>query len=218
MLEIGDAGAIHGKPHFALGKRICQSVGNRKPLFRKPDGWLDQAVEGHRAVMFESVDQAGDGAGDGRGGPAVAGFFPVDIAARIEEHIPACGRWRRFPVVDRGHLLPVRESDEHEAAAADIPGLRMCDSKRKARRNRGIDGVAAGFQNIGTHLRGDFFLRGDHAMFGDDGLKPGIEADKSICGRVVWALGKRSAAACRQAQGDDQGVEQAMSFRHEIHR
>ena len=58
--------------------------------------------------------------------------------------------------------------DHHEAAAADIAGPRIGHGHGETGRHRRIDRIAAPLQHIGANSRRDFFLRDDHAMFGDD--------------------------------------------------
>jgi hypothetical protein len=58
---------------------------------------------------------------------------------------------------------------QHEAAAAEIAGLRMRDREREADCDRGIDRVAAAFQNLHAHAGGAFLLARHHAVAGDGG-------------------------------------------------
>ena len=48
--------------------------------------------------------------------------------------------------------LSVGAADQHEPAAADIAAARIDDGQRVADRDRGIDRIAAGFQDLGPDL------------------------------------------------------------------
>jgi hypothetical protein len=61
--------------------------------------------------------------------------------------------------------------DHHEAAAADIAGARISHGKRKADRDRSIDGIAALLENVGADARRESLLRHDHAVLTDGTLR-----------------------------------------------
>ena len=63
--------------------------------------------------------------------------------------------------------------DHHEAAAADVAGARIGHGQRKAGGDRGVDRIAALPQDVGADLRGEFFLRHHHAVFGRNGANRG---------------------------------------------
>ena len=60
--------------------------------------------------------------------------------------------------------------DHHEAAAADIAGARIAHRQRKTDRHRGVDCIAAFFENIDTDPRRAPLLRHHHAVVRDDSL------------------------------------------------
>ena len=60
---------------------------------------------------------------------------------------------------------------QHEAAAADIAGLRMRHRQREADRDRGIDRVAALPQDLHADARRVLLLRRHHAVAGDHGME-----------------------------------------------
>ena len=140
--------------------------------------------------MLQRVEQARNSSRNASRSPAVARLVPIDISPRVEKHVAARRRGRCLAIVD-GEFSAPGERNQHEAAAAEIAGLRMRDSERETDGNRGIDRVAAGLQDIGANLSGDFLLRGDHAVFCDDGLKPRVKPDEGVGGWIVGALGIR---------------------------
>ena len=87
--------------------------------------------------------------------------------------------------------------NHHEAAAADIAGARIGHGHGETGRHRRIDRIAAPLQHIGADSRRDFFLRDDHAMFGDNGMNRA-----GGCGYV------RAAALLLRAGGEATGENQ----------
>ena len=57
---------------------------------------------------------------------------------------------------------------QHEAAAADIAGLRMRDGEREADRDCGIDRVSARLQNFSAHTGRALLLARHHAVLRHD--------------------------------------------------
>jgi hypothetical protein len=64
----------------------------------------------------------------------------------------------------------------------------MGHGEREPNRHRRVNRVAASFQDIRADPGCDLLLRGDHAVFGDDRLKPRFEADDRVSARIVGAL------------------------------
>src|SRR5690606_788405 len=73
---------------------------------------------------------------------------------RIHEHLRVRTQRRLLTEVQRSRPA-IRETDHHEAAAADVAGGRMHDGECETRRNRRIDRIAAVAQNVGTHFARD---------------------------------------------------------------
>ncbi len=87
---------------------------------------------------------------------------------------------------------------QHEAAAADIAGLRMRHREREADRDRGIDCVAAGFENLHAHVGRALFLARHHAVLRQNGEEARrIGEDRRLRGR--GGLGVRKRNGGRQA-------------------
>ena len=63
-------------------------------------------------------------------------------------------RGRGLAIVDGDVAVVFGEMDHHEAAAADIAGARIGDRERKAGRDRGIDRIAAAFEDLDADARG----------------------------------------------------------------
>ena len=70
---------------------------------------------------------------------------------------------RRFAEVDE-RRLPVGLAQQQEAAAADIARERMRDGQRESHRDRGIHGIAAGFQDCNADVGGVRFLGNHHRL------------------------------------------------------
>ncbi len=70
------------------------------------------------------------------------------MLVRSQEHVNRSGRRRRLPIVDRNVLVVVCQMHQHETAAPDIAGLWDSHREREADRHRGINGIAAPFQDV----------------------------------------------------------------------
>ena len=61
--------------------------------------------------------------------------------------------------------------DDHEATATDITGARVRHRHREADRDRGIDRIAAFFQNVDADARRQRLLCNHHPVAADSGLR-----------------------------------------------
>jgi hypothetical protein len=61
--------------------------------------------------------------------------------------------------------------NHHETATTDVAGARISNRKRKADRNRRIDGIPASIEDFDADARGAAFLRDDHAIAGMNRLR-----------------------------------------------
>ncbi len=86
----------------------------------------------------------------------------------------------------------VREADEHEAAAAQVAGGRMCYRQRQADRDGGIYGIAALFQDGETDI-GRVGLDGNHHGVGG--------AHRFVCPHCRRAAHQERQCQERQAKG-----------------
>ena len=80
----------------------------------------------------------------------------------------------------------------HEAATADVAGIGQNDGQREADGHGGIDGVAAGFQNVDADFTGQRLFAGHHAAFGHHGMEDihlGVVAGGSGLGELGAANG-----------------------------
>ena len=101
-------------------------------------------------------------------------------------------------VINCDRLVARREIHQHETAAADIAGLRMRHRERKADRHRGIDGIAAGFENFDTDMRRELLLARHHAVLRNDRQETRrIGEDRRLRGR--GGLGQRKRDGGRQS-------------------
>jgi hypothetical protein len=70
---------------------------------------------------------------------------------------------------------------DHEAAAAQIAGLRQRHREREADRHGSVDRVAAAFQDIDADRGGDRLLARHHARCGPDRMDPvPVGIDRSV--------------------------------------
>ena len=92
------------------------------------------------------------------------------VPVLVEPHLGEGREWRLFTEVDRG-ALTIRETHDHEAPSADISSGRVDHRQRKARGDRGIDGISASCQYVPPHLTRKRVLGNDHARSGTHRLR-----------------------------------------------
>jgi len=88
--------------------------------------------------------------------------------------------------------------DQHESAAANIPGDRMHDCERKADGNSCIDGIAALPQHLHARIGREVVDADDHRMRSADGLV----IPESLSSRVRMS-GRGVLPEDRRCQGQD---------------
>jgi hypothetical protein len=95
------------------------------------------------------------------------------MAVGTKVHIVS-GRGRTTLTEIEESRFAIGEADEHEAAATKIAGGGVSDGEGEGYGYRGIDGIAAGFENGLTGIGGVLFARDHHGVQGADGL-PGLQ-------------------------------------------
>ena len=98
--------------------------------------------------------------------------FESALPLGIQEHVARRLPRRLLAVVDGDRLAGLRDVDEHEAAAAEIAGLRQRHREREADRDRRIDGVAAALQDIDADIGRERLLARHHPVRGVDRMHP----------------------------------------------
>ncbi len=144
---------------------------DRHPFGGQADRRLHHLLERHRAVFFQRQRQAGDRPRHADGHAAVARQLAVGLAGGVQKHVAAGAARRLLAVVDR-HRLAGRRMHDHEAAAAEIAGLRQRHGEREADRHGGVDRIAAGFEHVHADLGGQRLLARHHAVFRPDRVDP----------------------------------------------
>ena len=89
----------------------------------------------------------------------------------------------------------------------------MRDREREADRHRGIDRVAARFQNLDADARGVLFLRRHHAVARDDGKETRLVGDDR-CGRRRCGLAERNR---RERAVPDRSADGSKEFHRDSH-
>ena len=139
---------------------------DRKAVFRAADRRLQQFVEALGPMRVEQQLPARNGAGDGDG---VRRVMVARGGTRGFDRVDRGGGGRMAGAVDRDNLAAARRGIEAEAVAAETGRLRFDDREHGAGRNRGVDGVAAGAQDLDGGKRGDRHRGRRHAVGGIDG-------------------------------------------------
>jgi hypothetical protein len=160
------------QPRLREQQRVDQVVLDRDAVARERERRRDQVGERElaRAGAIERDRQARDRAGHADPEPALARFFRIGRAVGAEKDVGRRVARRGLAIVDRQVLVVLRQMHQHEAAAAEITGLRQRHGERKADRDRGVDRVAALFQDLDPDAARALFLRHHHAVAGRDGF------------------------------------------------
>ena len=155
-------------------------------------------AQGARAVALERLLPAGHGARDADAEPAHVGLGELaGLLVGDERVLIHVGR-RRLARVDGVDPAVLGVVDDHEAAAADAARERLGDAEHAGRRDRGVDRVAAGAEDVDRRLRGERVDRGGGAA----------GADRGRCLGWLWhrpCLGLRPRH--RSARGRERGDE-----------
>ena len=120
------------------------------------------------AILLEGEFQAARRAGYTRGAPAKQAVFR-GVAVGAEVHIVSGFAGSLLTEVDESSAS-IGQADEHESTASDVSGIRMRDGQRETHSDRGINRVAAGFQDRDSHLGGKRLLGDDHSFASVDRL------------------------------------------------
>ena len=92
--------------------------------------------------------------------------------------------------------------DQHKTAAADIAGARIAHRERKSDRDRGVDRIAALFQNVDADARRQRLLRHHHAVARDDALRMADRGIQTAFGAREQRQGKK-AGECEGREPED---------------
>ena len=157
---------------LGLWQTVSQILLDHNALFSQRNGGGKHIRPVHfaRSVSPESQFQTSHGAGHPNRQAAIARFFGVGIALRIEEHITAGTGRSGFAIIDSMGLLVFGQMHQHETASADIAGSWQCHSQCEAYSHCSIHCIATFFENIDTNPAGLRLLGHDHAMCGNDRL------------------------------------------------
>ena len=110
------------------------------------------------------VGKARDRPGHADGKSRIARQLRVWIPLLVEEHLARGSRRRGLAIVDRRHAVGPCEPDQHEAAAAEVAGLRQRDRKRETHRHRRIHGISALPQYLDANARRMGLFARHHAV------------------------------------------------------
>ena len=92
-------------------------------------------------------------------------MMPLEaVLAVFQPHRVGRFRRRHLAEVERGRLPAGRTKDE-KTTASYVPCRWVGDGEGERGRHRGVDRVAAIFQDIDADLGGDIALRDDHTVF-----------------------------------------------------
>ena len=91
-----------------------------------------------------------------------------------QEPVGGCRGGRGLAAVPGGEFPPAGGVHERESAAAQTRGLRLDHVQDKLRRDRRIDRVASGLEDVVAGARGQRIRGDDHEVLGVDGRLRGV--------------------------------------------
>ena len=104
----------------------------------------------------------------------------INLAVCSKIHVAGGARRGHFAKINRERFTLACKMNNHKTAAANIARLRMRNSKRKACRDGGVNGITAARQNISPDLGREAVLRADYAVLGNNGVKTRIVAHHRV--------------------------------------
>jgi hypothetical protein len=166
---------------------IVEGEGDRKAILCQGNGGGEYLFPAHAAIFLKGVEQACYRAGNPGGLVAEVGALAIHRAGFVEKQFAVRRRRRRLAVVDESLPVPVREMNEHEAAAPEIAGPGVRHRQGKAGGDRRVHGIAALLQDLQPDLRGQFLCSHDHTLPGDDRQEALLVIDdrRQLCLRVA---------------------------------
>ena len=129
---------------------------------RQPNRGSEQHRPRQRAEALPGGVQPGDAAGDARGQVSDKTLLS-HVAGRIEIHVVRRRRRCGFAIIERQHFsrgAPVHD----ESAAPDVAGVGEHDFERERHGDRGVDRIAALFQNLHARLCRQRMSGDDHGV------------------------------------------------------
>ena len=160
---------FRGRRQFvaAAANRARQRFGDRKAALREFDGRRHQFRHRFRAIGFRGKFRTRDRAGHAHRKNAVL-WQPALALVKIDGR----GHRRDARAVDELHFAGLGEVDQHEQVTADAGHLGLGETLHGPRRHRGVDGVAAGFQDADARFRREGVARRDHPRVGEHDRAP----------------------------------------------
>ena len=145
--ELGEGRRVVAERLQPSGQRIGQAFADRKAVTCQGDRGLYQARPSGRPVFLVGLGEAGHRTRDAHRQMAAVVDLVGVLAVLVQEHLRVGVERCLLPEV-HGRCAPVRETDHHEAAAADVARGRVRDRQRESGGDRGIDGVAPRPQHL----------------------------------------------------------------------
>ena len=163
--DVGGGGEVGEGLVFEVGGFGCGEYVTVRGQF---DGGGHVFCESEFAEVGVGEGEAGDGARDAGGEVALGGAAGGDVAGGVEVHVAGGGGGGFFAVVEEVWFA-VMVADEHEAAAAEVAGLRVDDGEGEGHGDGGVDGVAALLEDLDAGVGGVVLDGDDHGVAGGDG-------------------------------------------------
>jgi hypothetical protein len=139
-------------------------------------------------MCFESEGESGDGAGDCDGAIANNGGFLVELAVRIDIHFAGGFCWSHFAIVEKSGFA-AGETDEHEAASADVARGRFNYGKSEGSGYCGVYSIATALENFHSGLGSERLIGGDHTVSRTDGCSRPFLGNVRMIAEFVGGLG-----------------------------
>ncbi len=152
----------------ALLSDSAERIAHWETLRRQGGGRFNEIGPFAAAVLAVGQLESTYGAGDTGGLPAVQAFAR-GLPGGVQIHIARGLAGGALAEVDEGGTA-VGETDQHESAASQVPGIGMGDGEGESDGDGGVHGIAAVFQDLDPHIGRQWLLRPDHGVAGTNGL------------------------------------------------
>ncbi len=162
--ECRHAGRIGLHARHDSPQRSGQRLADLEAILGEPDSRLHKCGPGLGAESVVSQGKSGNRARHSHRQVAIVVEISGVLTSLVEKHLRVSRQRCLLPEVQR-YRLTIREADDHETAAADVPcgGVGHCESEPGG--NGRVDGVAPGAQDPAADLAGQSVGGHHHAVF-----------------------------------------------------
>ncbi len=187
------AGRPFAKALLPFLQIFCQALADHEAIPGQGDGRRHDRGQGQAAIAAMGLNYPRDRARNPDRGVGKPRLGLVHIARLVQEQITRGGGRCFLAIIQGQGLAAAGVVDHHETAAAQVARPGQGHGKGEAHGDGGINGIASLTQYPNPYIGGAGFLRGDHAVRGEDRMMAVLAGNDgailSLCLRRCLRLG-----------------------------